>query len=58
MTPLPTAAPAEDVGTPLSQAWHRHDGACFWDVGECRWRCPVHPAVRLPLAHRGRTTGR
>jgi hypothetical protein len=30
---------------------HKHVGACYWDVDDCRWQCATYPGVRYALEH-------
>lgn len=40
MTAIPTEA-APSVPVPVLDAQHEHTSRCYWDLYECRWRCPV-----------------
>jgi hypothetical protein len=51
MTPQTTAAVAGQVRTVPPEAPYSHDSACYWDVGDCRWQCLIHPLLRYALEH-------
>jgi hypothetical protein len=49
MTSQPTAAAAGHARTLHTEARHRHDSACFWDLDDCRWQCATYPLLGYAL---------
>ena len=51
MTQQPAPAVEGQARTMPSEARHRHDSACYWDVDDCRWQCVTYSLVGYALEH-------